>query len=70
MSVMENPAALAARRRRPGPLLAEIRARREEFAKRFVPKDFIAQLKKVGVYRAATRNASAAAACRRWASCR
>ncbi|MFS2116492.1 acyl-CoA dehydrogenase family protein [Herbaspirillum frisingense] len=56
MSVMENPAALAAREEDAlTPLLAEIRARREEFAaQRFVPKDFIAQLKKVGVYRAAT----------------
>ena len=56
MSVMENPAALAAREEDAlVPLLAEIRARREEFAaQRFVPKDFIAQLKKAGVYRAAT----------------
>jgi hypothetical protein len=55
MSVMEKPAALAARRRCDGPLLAEIRARRDEFGQqRFVPREFIAQLKKVGVYRAAT----------------
>jgi hypothetical protein len=70
MSVMENPAALAARE----DALARCWPRSARAArssrKRFVPKDFIAQLKKVGVYRAATRNASAAAACRRWVSCR
>ena len=56
MSVMEKPAALAAREEDAlTPLLAEIRARRDEFAaQRFVPKDFIVQLKKAGVYRAAT----------------
>lgn len=36
-------------------VLADIRVRREEFdAKRHVPRDMIAQLKQVGVYRAAT----------------
>ncbi|MCO5397627.1 acyl-CoA dehydrogenase family protein [Ralstonia soli] len=36
-------------------VLAEIRARREEFdAKRHVPKDMVARLKQIGVYRAAT----------------
>ena len=56
MSVMEKPAALAVREEDAlVPLLAEIRARRDEFAaQRFVPKEFIAQLKKAGVYRAAT----------------
>ncbi len=36
-------------------LLSEIRARREEFGNlRYVPREFISKLKKIGVYRAAT----------------
>ncbi|MHA7679909.1 acyl-CoA dehydrogenase family protein [Cupriavidus sp. PET2-C1] len=45
-------------------LLAEIRARREEFdAKRHVPRDMVAQLKQLGVYRAATPRCFGGDAC-------
>jgi alkylation response protein AidB-like acyl-CoA dehydrogenase len=53
---MEAPAALAASEDEAmTQLFSEIRARRDEFGRqRFVPKEFIAKLKKLGVYRAAT----------------
>lgn len=59
MSVMEAPEAPAAlvagEEDAMAQLFAEISARRDEFGRqRFVPKEFIAQLKKLGVYRAAT----------------
>lgn len=45
-------------------VLAEIRARREEFdAKRHVPKDMVARLKQIGVYRAATPRCFGGDAC-------
>lgn len=56
MSAMEAPAALAASEDEAmTQLFSEIRARRDEFSRqRFVPREFISRLKKLGVYRAAT----------------
>lgn len=55
MSVMEAPAVLASEQALMAELFGEIRERRDEFGRqRFVPKDFIARLKQLGVYRAAT----------------
>ncbi|EJN00313.1 acyl-CoA dehydrogenase family protein [Herbaspirillum sp. YR522] len=56
MSAMEAPAALAASEDEAmTQLFSEIRARRDEFGRqRFVPREFISRLKKLGVYRAAT----------------
>lgn len=56
MSAMEAPAALAVSEDEAmAQLFSEIRTRRDEFGRqRFVPREFIAKLKKLGVYRAAT----------------